>query len=184
MQIHLKYLSFAASLTSLCLLQLANYWFLADIRDFFFLIYIHRELSTCQRFPLSPQGWEELNSMAGENKLLRTVPYCAESNTEIQMRANSAAKASQHCVAWNASRQKQEETWHPWYPKRPGTSHPVKCCCWFKVCYCNVLWPSFQKQTVHDEPLVLLSAISEENGIITFFPYNMVLGNFGGLHIK
>lgn len=31
-----KYLPFAASLTSLCLLQSANYWFLAEIRDFFF----------------------------------------------------------------------------------------------------------------------------------------------------
>lgn len=82
-------------------------------QGFFF---IHRELSTCQRFPFSPQGWEEPNSTAGENKLLRTVPCCAESSTEIQMRANSVAKDCQHCAAWNFSRLKQEETWHPWYP--------------------------------------------------------------------
>lgn len=84
--------------------------------DFF----IHRELSTCQRFPFNPEGWEELNRMVGENKLLRSIPYCAESNTEIQMRANSVAKECQHSAAWNVSTQKQGEAWPPWHPYSKG----------------------------------------------------------------
>lgn len=44
--------------------------------------------------------------MVGENKLLRSIPHCAESNTEIQMRANSVAKGCQHYAAWNISTQK------------------------------------------------------------------------------
>lgn len=68
-----------------------------------------KELSTCQKFLFSPQRWEEQDSMIGENKLLGSIPHCAESNTEIQMRANSIAKICQHCVAWSFSTQNTEK---------------------------------------------------------------------------
>jgi len=98
-------MSFFSCFSFLYLLCLANNW-APPTSGVFFLC---KELSTCQRFLFSPQGWEEQNSKTGENKLLGSIPHCAESNTEIQMRANSIAKICQHCAAWSFSIQNTEK---------------------------------------------------------------------------